>query len=163
MADKRTQSDRESCGESTTKRIRPSDTRRICPHCAESVSERTFYRHKRLYYSSSTKMWQTEARKDRKEPETWSAEEFDSELYTAGSPNEAISEDASAVSIGIRYEFGFGYSACALCPHIRIHMGSNEALYSKSGKGRYTGESNQEQMMCIRVYIVRWSEQKSIY
>ena len=103
MADKRAQSDRQSCGESTAKRVQPSDTRRICPHCAESVSERTYYRHKRLYYSSSTRTWQTEPRKDREEElETWSADEFDSEPITAGSPNEAISEDAFAVSIAIR-------------------------------------------------------------
>ena len=110
---------------------------------------------------TGTNGYTTHQLKHGKEPETWSADEFDSKPITAGSPNEAISEDASAVSIGIHYEFGSGYSACALGPHIRIHMGSNEALYSKSGKGRYTGESNQEQMMCIRVYIVRWSEQKS--
>ena len=130
--------------------------RRICPHCAESnpFQNGPF---------TSTNGYTTHQLKSGKEPETWSADEFDSEPITAGSPNEVISEDASAVSIGIRFEFGSGYSACALRPHIRIHMGSNEALYSKSGKGRYTGESNQEQMMCIRVYIVRWSEQKSIY
>ena len=52
-------------------------------------------------------------------------------------------------------------------PHTgtRTHMGSNEALYSKGKKGRYTRESNQEQLICISGYIsgymVRWSKRKS--
>lgn len=115
MADKRAQSDRQSYGESTAKRIRPSDTQRICPHCAKSISERTYYRLW-LYYLSSTKTWQTEARKDREEdPKMWSADEFDLEPITAGSPNEVISEDAFMVSIAIRKEFGPGHSGHSAC------------------------------------------------
>ena len=42
-------------------RKRSLDTRIFCPHCNQSVSERTYYRHKRANYSSSTKTWQKEA------------------------------------------------------------------------------------------------------
>lgn len=42
-------------------RKRSLDTRRFCPHCNQSVSKRTYYRHRRANYSSSTKTWQKDA------------------------------------------------------------------------------------------------------
>ena len=49
------------------------------------------------------------------------------------------------------------------CVHILgFTWGPMKHYTAKVGKADiYTGESNQEQMMCISVYIVRWSEQKS--
>lgn len=42
-------------------RKRSLGTRRFCPHCNQSVSKRTYYRHRRANYSSSTNTWQKDA------------------------------------------------------------------------------------------------------
>ena len=44
---------------------------------------------------------------------------------------------------------------------VKVHPATycKEALYTK--KGIYTKESNQEQIVCISGYIIRWSKQKS--
>lgn len=42
------------------KKLLGADGRVHCPHCEETVGKRTYWRHKRLYYDSSTDQWQTD-------------------------------------------------------------------------------------------------------
>ena len=102
MADKRAQSRSQSCDEPAAKR--PSDAHRICPHCSQSVSERTFYRHKRLFYSYSTKTWQTEGTETGYDHEEAAAEEDVEEFDEVDSDSfpgshEATVESMSTVSM----------------------------------------------------------------
>ena len=43
--------------EMPVKRSRSTTDRRICPHCDTSVSKRTYYRHKQLFYEVSSNSW----------------------------------------------------------------------------------------------------------
>ena len=47
------------------KKLLGADGRVYCPHCEETVGKRTCWRHKRLYYNSSTDQWQTDHERER--------------------------------------------------------------------------------------------------
>ena len=47
------------------KKLLGADGRVYCPHCEETVGKRTYWRHKRLYYNSSTDQWQTNHERER--------------------------------------------------------------------------------------------------
>ena len=42
------------------KKLLGADGRVYCPHCKETVGKRTYWRHKRLFYNSSTDQWQSD-------------------------------------------------------------------------------------------------------